>query len=491
MLSDNALMVSCLRVSQLNEIARNALSECFGPEVWVKGEIHGLKVHAKSGHMYFDLVEKPAGTSGAYIAKVNCAFFRGAFIKWQHSVTALGLGRFELHSGLEIKLKARVDLFAKEGRYQLIVSMIDPSYTFGAIAKKRAETIEHLKAAGLMEKNKELSLPALPLNIGLITSKDSAAYHDFMSIITQSNYSFTITLFDAHMQGENTVPEVINGIKALQKHPRVDTVVIIRGGGAKTDLFSFDDPAVCTAIAQCNKPVITGIGHEIDISVSDMVAHTYCVTPTDVARFFVSQADELWEYLLQARQTLSISSQRVIAAAYQRMESDATLLEHITKRWALAAYSRLKGLAYALHANVLQRLSAGQTALAGITMHLQGQAELTIEGERRTTHMLRVRCKNSSRTLLDAGSRDMRSALSSLRKTTLQTLSSTAHFLDQQQHVVKLMNPAETLKRGYSITISNSGKRVTDPQDVGEGENITTYVQKGTIMSTVYDKESS
>ena len=85
----------------------------------------------------------------------------------------------------------------------------------------------------------------------------------------------------------------------------------------------------------------------------------------------------------------------------------------------------------------------------------------------------------------------MRSALSSLRKTTLQTLSSTAHFLDQQQHVVKLMNPAETLKRGYSITISNSGKRVTDPQDVGEGENITTYVQKGTIMSTVYDKESS
>ena len=491
LLSANALIVSCLRVSQLNEMARNALSECFGPEVWVKGEIHGLKVHAKSGHMYFDLVEKPSGTSDAYIAKVSCAFFKGAFVKWQYSITSLGLGRFELNSGLEIKLKARVDLFVKEGRYQLIVSQIDPGYTFGAIAKKRAETIDHLKATGLMEKNKQLPLPALPLNIGLITSQDSAAYHDFMSIIAQSNYSFIITLFDAHMQGENTVPEVIRGIGTLQRHRMVDTIVIIRGGGAKTDLFSFDDPALCTAIAQCPKPVITGIGHEIDISVADMVAHTYCVTPTDVARFFISQAEDLWEYLNQARQVLSIASQQVRGAAYQRMESNAALLEHITRRWALSAYSRLKGLAYAIHTKVLQNLSARENQLNGITMNLKGHTGLFIEGERRITDLLEVRGKHITQTILDTGFRDIRSALSSLETASMQALSSNLHFLDQQEHVVRLMNPAETLKRGYSITLSSSGRRVTDPADVEEGERITTYVQKGTIMSTVYDKESS
>ena len=472
-------------------MARSALSECFGPEVWIKGEIHGLKVHAKSGHMYFDLVEKPSSTSNAYIAKVSCAFFQGAFIKWQNSMNTLGLGRFELSSGLEIKLKARVDLFVKEGRYQLIVSRIDPSYTFGAIAKKRAQTIEHLKATGLMGKNKELSLPPGLLNIGLITSRGSAAYNDFMSIIVQSNYSFTITLFDAHMQGENTVPEVVSGIQTLQRHPLVDAIVIIRGGGAKTDLFSFDDLAVCTAIARCEKPVFTGIGHEIDISVSDMVAHTYCVTPTDVARLFVSQADELWEYLIQARKVLSTSAEHVTRAARQHVDSRATLLEHITERWTLTAYSRLKGLAYTFHAKVLQCLSARGEALSGITVRLHGQAGLCIDREHRIPDMLEVLCKHVARTILDAGSRDILSAMSSLRITSLQILSSTAALFDRQEHAVRLMHPAETLKRGYSITLSSSGQRVTDPRDVAEGESITTHVQKGTIMSTVYDKEPS
>ncbi len=491
MLSDNALIVSCLLVSQLNEMARNALNECFGPEVWVKGEIHGLKVHAKSGHMYFDLVEKPSGRGDAYIAKVSCAFFRGAFVKWQNSITPLGLGRFELSSGLEIKLKARVDLFVKEGRYQLIVSEIDPSYTFGAIAKKRAQTIEQLKEAGLMERNKKLVLPPIGLNIGLITSHDSAAYNDFMSIISLSDYSFAITLFDAHMQGENTVPEVMTGIRTLQRHPAVDAIVIIRGGGAKTDLFPFDDLDLCTAIALCEKPVITGIGHEIDISVADLVAHTYRVTPTDVARFLVSRADELWEYLTRAGRTLSLTCEQVIRAAHQRMESNAALLEHITRRWVIEAYSRMRGLAYAIHAKVMQGLSAREKTLTGITMNLKGRLALAIESERRTIHMQRDRCRHISQTILDAGSRDILSTLSSLTKTSLQTLSSTSQFLDQQEYVVRLMHPLETLRRGYSITIGSSGLPVTDPNDVEAGESITTHVRKGTILSTVYDKESS
>ena len=190
-------------------MAQGALNECFGSHIWVTGEIHGLKMHAKSGHVYFDLVEKPSGVSDAYIARVSCAFFRGAFSKWRSTIKSLGLGEFELNSGLEIKLKARVDLYVKEGRYQLIVSEIDPSYTFGAIAKKRTQTIEQLKAEGLLGKNKKLALPHLPLNIGLITSGGSAAYNDFISIILQSSYSFIITLFDAHMQGSNTVPEMV------------------------------------------------------------------------------------------------------------------------------------------------------------------------------------------------------------------------------------------------------------------------------------------
>ena len=129
-------------------MARNTLDACFGPEVWVTGEIHGLKVHAKSGHTYFDLVEKPSPDTDSYIARVSCAFFRGAFMKWKASMNFMGFGPFELSSGLEVKLKAKVDLFVKEGRYQLIVQEFDPGYTFGAIAKRRARLSKRFSPPG-------------------------------------------------------------------------------------------------------------------------------------------------------------------------------------------------------------------------------------------------------------------------------------------------------------------------------------------------------
>lgn len=470
-------------------MARGVLGECFGPQIWVRGEIHGLKVHAKSGHMYFDLVEKPSGTTDAYIAKVSCAFFRGAFVKWHTSLKSLGLGNFELSSGLEIKLLAGVDLFVKEGRYQLIVSEIDPSYTFGAIAKKRARTIEQLRSSGLMDLNKDLAFPVFPLNIGLITSEGSAAYNDFMSIVMRSSYSFSIALYDAHMQGQNTVPEIISGIRVLQRHPGVDTIVIIRGGGAKTDLFSFDDLAICTAIARCPKPVITGIGHEIDISVADMVAHTYCVTPTDVARLFVSRADGLEDHLLEARQELSLSTERMLASAGQRLATLGTHLGHLCSRWTMTSLSRLKGLAYSLDKKITQHLSARHKDLERIAAQVRGLAATGIARQSRVLDRLHLQARHDSLSAVSSCSRDVDALASALKSACSKACEINRNLLDQRERVVTLMHPSETLKRGYSITINSKGLTVTDPGDVDMDEPITTIVQHGTIKSTVCDKE--
>ncbi|MBN2299169.1 MAG: exodeoxyribonuclease VII large subunit, partial [Deltaproteobacteria bacterium] len=383
-------------------MARGALAECFGPEIWVKGEIHGLKVHAKSGHIYFDLVEKPSPDTDSYIAKVSCAFFRGAFIKWKTSMNCMGFGPFELNSGLEVKLKARVDLFVKEGRFQLIVQELDPGYTFGAIAKKRAQTIEALQSSGLLRKNKELPLPLIPLNIGLLTSEGSAAYNDFMSIIFQSGFSFNITLFDAHMQGENTIPEVIKGISALDRHPAVDMIVLIRGGGAKTDLFPFDDINLCKAIALCTKPVITGIGHEIDVSVADMAAHTSRVTPTDVARFIVCMADDLWAYLINAHREIEISAERAVRQGHNRLESLAVNLGHIASKSTISALSRMKSIVYALHSKVSRELSSQEKALLRHTKELKGTAIQSIGHELGSLDLFHARIRHTAQALIDA-----------------------------------------------------------------------------------------
>jgi exodeoxyribonuclease VII large subunit len=196
---------------------------------------------------------------------------------------------------------------------------------------------------GLFDRNKGLAFPELPLNIGLITSEGSAAFADFMRIVRDSPYCFSITLFDAHMQGENTVPEVIRGIKSLERRPGVDSIVIIRGGGAKTDLFSFDDMELCRAIALCTKPVITGIGHEIDVSVADLVAHTYRVTPTDVARHYIALADEVWAFLDMVCRDMTYRCGELLAGGNERLKTASAGLGHIAKRWMVSSLSTLQG----------------------------------------------------------------------------------------------------------------------------------------------------
>jgi exodeoxyribonuclease VII large subunit len=437
--------VNCLSVQELNMLAQEALNNCFGTEVWVVGEIHGLKVHAKSGHIYFDLVEKASNTSDQYIAKVSCAFFRGSFVNWQRSLSSLGFGKFELSSGIEVKLKARVDLFVKEGRYQILVSEIDPTYTSGAIARRRAQTIEYLKTNGLLERNKDLELAVPPLNIGLITSRDSAAYKDFTSIILASPYAFRITLFDAHMQGENTIREVTRGIRALEQNPGVDIIVIIRGGGAKTDLFVFDDLSICKAVALCAKPVMTGIGHEIDLSVADMTAHTHFVTPTDAARFLIGQAEALWDYLEDASEEIADAARNLLEKSSQHVGMLTTKLAFLTQRHTTQAYTVLRSASSSLHRRCTGEIVSREKELMKILSGMAHRAYSAIQAHE--------------------------------------------SLLDRFERELALMRPEETLRRGYSITLDEKGKAILDSDMAAVNDRIVNILLKGKIFSTVNRKE--
>ncbi|MRR35844.1 exodeoxyribonuclease VII large subunit, partial [bacterium] len=482
--------MACLSVSQLNEAARESLQACFESEIWVKGEVQGYKYHAKSGHIYFDLVEKSGVSGESYVAKVSCAFFRGPYVRWRAMLASAGIGSFELNSGIEVKLRARIDLFVKEGRYQLIVSEIDPSYTLGAIAKKREQTIQALRTQGLLDRNKGISFPEFPLNIGLITSDGSAAHSDFMRIISDSGYCFSITLFDAHMQGENTVPEVMRGISALERHPRVDSIVIIRGGGAKTDLFSFDDMALCTAVARCSKPVVTGIGHEIDISVSDMAAHTYRVTPTDVARVYVSKADELWSFLSQASREIALSCGDIMQHTRERLRNAATGLRHVTRQWMISAVSELKEKVYRIRAAIAGDLAGREQSLMQIRISVRHHADRDLVHQGRRLGELARNLAGYTATMLA----DKRESVTR-RQFHLDECAEAllARNLDRMNHLdalLAVLDPVQTLRRGFSITVDGEGRMITDAGRVAEGETITTRLLKGKIRSVGTDKET-
>jgi len=461
-----AIPMTCYSVSQLNERTRLALERAFDENTWVVGEVSGLKYHAKTGHVYFDLVEKSPDGQGQYLAKVSCAFFRGAYLGWHSLLKREGLRAFELADGLEVKLRARVDLYAKEGRYQLIVSEIDPHYSLGAIARKRAQTIETLQMAGLLEKNRGLPLSECPLSIGLITSRGSAAYNDFMSILKKSAYAFRISLFDAHMQGERTTAEVVRAIRTLESRA-LDAIAIVRGGGAKMDLIAFDDIAICRTIANCACPVITGIGHEIDLSVADLVAFRHFVTPTDVARFLVAHLDDLWSRINEADQALAPSCSQSLDRAHERLRRDASELAYLTQRHTLKAMNSLLSLAHTLSSRGTRILSQEHTGLGRLRQSLVGAAGYALQAQA---------------SLISRHG-------ASLPHTAAGALTQHAGRLDELSAYLTLMDPAATLKRGYSITLDKNGQALLSADTVSAGDPITTVLTEGRIFSLVQDKE--
>ncbi len=431
--------MNSLSVSQLNSIAREAVNLVLPEEVWVEGEISGFRYHAKSGHCYFDLVEK--GASDQYVAKVACAFFKGALLNCRAKLAREGL-KFELNEGLSLRLKARADFYAREGRFQLIVSEIDPSFTLGALARQRLVTVEKLKTAGLYERNRGRALARLPLSVGLISSLGSAAYNDFVSVLRSSGYAFSIKAFDAHMQGDATIASVARGLRLLDL--QVDVIVICRGGGAKTDLVWFDDYRIAEAVARCSVPVITGIGHEIDLSVTDLVAWRHLVTPTDTARFLVSRLDEAWQLLDEAEADLRSAPLALVSNARRELERQAATLG--TKAQNLNLNARLS----------LKTIAANLSRAAVSINQLEARRLVRLTGE--------------------------------LGETSRRQLAGAGHRLEKLEQTVGLLDPAALLARGYSISLGPDGRPLTSVEQAAVGDKLTTVLADGRLHSTLTER---
>ncbi len=436
--------MNCYSVSQLNNLTRSLLDETFGEDTWVVGEIHGFKLHDRSGHAYFDIVEKDARNPGQYIARIGCAFFKGSVLSWKARLRREGLASFTLADGLEVKVRASVELYVKEGKYQLVVNDIDASYSLGAMAKKRQQTIDELKKSGLMERNKGLSLSDCPLRIGLITSAGSAAYKDFTSILNESGYAFKILLFNAYMQGEQTSKDIITGIAALEKL-KPDAIAIVRGGGSRTDLSYFDDITICTAVARAAYPVLTGIGHEIDLSVADMVSYRHFVTPTDTARFFVS----------------------VLDGFRLRIDEAGTVLENSAASLLERDWDRLKMLAYRVSLSV-----SGMTKTAEGLLHT----------------WLRNLGMASARTISGASGR-LAVIKSSISPSVRAIIRAAGIRLIEYENLVKVVDPASILKRGFSMSLRPDGSPLTDAAAAQEGERLKTVLYHGSLTSIVESRE--
>lgn len=429
-------------VSELNQFIRVVLNAGFPQAVWVCGEIQGYNRQKNKTHIFFQLTEKEEQTNDTK-ATIDLVIW-GSRKRDVFQVLTRSENSFELEDGIEVKFLCKVDFYPPHGRVRLTVEAIDPVYTLGKLAQEKQKLITELKKKGVLDKNKQLTLPLVPLRIGLITSHDSAAYNDFRHELEMSKIGFQVFLRNSLMQGQRAEKDICQAFDELIKL-KLDVIVITRGGGSVSDLSCFDSKLIAEKIAGSKVPILSGIGHEIDLSVTDLAAYTFAKTPTAIARFII-ECVAIFQNLLDEKFLL------ITEAADERISQEKRKIQDF--------------------AGVVQK---------GTLEYLRDHRE----GLVRYLEIL----KRIPMSLL----KNQDEKLSQYR---LVLLSKPFSFLSHQQSQLKgfqkmidIARPENTLRRGFSITRRKDKTLVRDVNLLITDEEITTELVSGKIISKVVQKK--
>ena len=337
-----------LTLYDLQRMVRGALESRFSDPVWISAEISELKLN-NSGHCYLNLVEKGAG-GGTPRAEARAMIWRSAYKNI--ATTFEQATGSPLCSGLKVLVRVVVNFHETYG-YSLQIIDIDPSYTLGDVERRRRETIEQLMADGIWDMNRELTLARPTLRIAVVSSATAAGYRDFMRELGRNNYRFRTTLFESTMQGDGGEDSVVAALEEIAaKEEEFDMVATIRGGGSTSDLALFDSYRIASHIAQFPLPVVTGIGHDKDVSVADMVAHTHCKTPTAVATFFAELADAELNIVEEYASSIANEVESILQNEAMRVYTLSTDIERIATAHINDGLNRLNTIRSALHSRL-------------------------------------------------------------------------------------------------------------------------------------------
>ena len=434
-----------LTLYELNSLVREVI-ECEMPnEYWVEAELSECK--ESKGHCYMELIEKDE-KNATPIAKASarCWASKWMLIRPYFERTT---GQ-QLHAGMKVLLKVYAQFHEAYG-FSWIVTDIDPTYTLGDMARKRQEIIRQLKEEGVFDLQKELRLPLFCQRIAVISSETAAGYGDFCNQLFDNPYGFKFEtqLFPAIMQGEGVEQSIIAALgKIFSEYSEYsddsdspfDCVVIIRGGGATSDMSGFDTLALAENVANFPLPIITGIGHERDESILDMVSHTRVKTPTAAATFLI-------DHLKTVMDSLNDAQEQIVRLALQKLA------------YYKSQFATIAELLPRLFSNVKVRQEARLDALNSSLIHHARQKLSTLNSQLSTL-------ESRLPILLD------------------RRLMTEKHRLQLLEEKAKSLDPALLLIRGYSITMKD-GKIVRDPQVLHPGDEIETRLEKGTIKSIV------
>ena len=422
----------------LNKRIRNSIEQNFPDSYWVIAEISELKIN-NSGHCYLELIEKDPNQD-KIIARARATIWSYTFRMLKpYFETASGIS---LDKGIKVLIKAKVTFHEQYG-LSLNILDIDPGYTLGDMERKRQETLRQLEKDGVLEMNKQIPFPTSPQRIALISSETAAGYRDFMNQLLSNTYGFTyyIKLFPAIMQGDEAIPSLTKALDKIYLHENFfDIVVIIRGGGSKSDLSCYDSYDLAYHITQFPLPVLTGIGHEQDISVADLAAHTKLKTPTAVAEFLIMQTYSLDQYLEELQTT-------AITLVNDCLQNKQEQIDDLSRKLA-----RIGNNVLVINSRTLDQLS--------------------YSFEKRTNRFLQAK-------------KDFfRYSQSAIKSFSGKYFIEKKHYLQIASKTINYMDPEQVLKRGYSLTYHN-GIIIRNGAGLTRGDMITTKFERDEVNSKV------
>ena len=445
-----------LTVSQLNVQVRSALQTAFPNPLWLVGEISGFGKSAHRDVVSFQLVER--GEGGKIVAEVNAVLFPDVRQAIEYKLHRAG-DPFRLEDEVTVRVLVQVDLYVPWGAYRVVIKDLDVAYTLGEVPRRREEIVRKLTKEGLIDRNKSLPFPLVPLRVGLITSLGSDAEKDVLKTLRESGYAFQVTVHGARVQGPHTEASVLNALDWFRARAgEFDVVLICRGGGSRTDLAWFDSEALGRAVATFPLPVVVGIGHEEDFSVLDHVGWR-AKTPTAAAQLLVHRVRETLEHLEETlREVLSRAESRLVEA--RRGEGERA------RRLARAAETLLAGAK-----TDLTRLSQALPRAVGTALGGQRQYLLQAQG----------RLRRSARRELDEAWERVTKAAQLARPRALALLLREKERLEARENRLHALDPRRVVERGFAILRLREGKVVTDPAQAPPGTRLRAEIKRGVL----------
>lgn len=479
-------MTGQLTLLELNTKIRNALQDVFPETVWVVAEISELKEN-RTGHCYLELVEKDELTDEIKArARATIWSYSWRMIKPYFETTT---GQPFTH-GIKILAQVAVEFHPAYG-LSLNIKDIDPTYTIGDMVRRRREIVRQLVEAGVMQMNKELELPLVPQRIAVISSATAAGYQDFAKHLESNPHGFYFShrLYEAFMQGSEAVPSILQALNQIfEEEDAFDAVVIIRGGGAAADLSCFDNFDLAYAVAQFPLPVITGIGHEKDDTIIDLVAHTRLKTPTAVAEFFISGALRFYQLLVEKERLLN-------QAVRQQLDQEMEILDELADQFSEATTKYLQETQYKLQKTGL-RLQQGVSRFTFNRNEELHYINLTLS--KRTSRYWQKRNENLRRIAIQI----RYSAFLKLEKSRIEIQRNSIDFqkyikqlfdinqerLTNLNEKLRLLDPQNILQRGFTIS-SQNGVILKSAKQVSDNSELETRFADGTITSKIIKNE--